>query len=89
MLVVDAKVEDASSVSTEDGRNLGSASVGIQTPYNDGTVATAGNHETRGERIIDIPILVEFQAEDAASVALERSQLFPCLQRPDLDGSVA
>lgn len=80
MLVVDTEVEDTCRVSAEDGGNLGSAPAGKQLPYNDGTIATAGNHETRGEWIVDIPILVEFQAEDATGMALEGSQLFAGFQ---------
>jgi len=80
MPIVNAKIEDTSGVSVEGGGNLGSASISIQSPYNDGTVATSGNHETRGERIVDIPILIKFQAEDATSMALERSHLSPSFQ---------
>lgn len=71
MLVIDTKIKDTSGVSGEDGRNLGPTSTSKQIPNNDGTVATAGNHETGGEWIVDIPILVKLQAEDAASMALE------------------
>ena len=49
-------------------------------PYNDGTITTAGNHETGRKWIADIPILVEFQAEDAPSMALEGTQLFTSFQ---------
>jgi hypothetical protein len=79
MLVVDTKIEDASTVSIEDGINLGPGSISEQIPHNDGTITTASDHETRGEWIVNIPILVKFQAEDAASVAPEGSQHFPSL----------
>lgn len=73
VLIVDTEVENTSAVSVEDGRNLGPGSVSKQSPHNDRTVAAAGDHETRGGWIIDIPILVEFQAEDATSMTPEGS----------------
>jgi len=76
MLVIDTKIKDTSSMSVEDGRNLCPTPTSEQIPNNNGTVATAGNHETGGEWIVDIPILVKFQAEDTASMTLEGSQSF-------------
>jgi len=79
VLVVDAKIEDTSTVSVEDGENLGPGSISEEIPHDDGAVATSGDHETRGRRVIDVPIFVEFQAEYAASMAPEGCQLLPSL----------
>ena len=79
VVVIDTEIEDTPTVSGEDGENLGPGSISEKIPHNDGTVAASGNHEPRGGWVIDVPIFVEFQAEDAASVTPEGGQLLPSL----------